>query len=309
QRDPSGSHTDTQPHSAAACPPHGRAQHVGRCLVSILQSPGHEWETVAEARLLPHVCAQSRGSVMKPLRLPLISPPDGASAADRGCAPEEDPAVLSRGRGVCKWFNMRMGFGFLSMSCRDGAALDQPLDVFVHQSKLHMDGFRSLREGEAVEFTFKKSSKGLESVWVTGPNGAPCLGTERKPKSAQKRRSKGDRSVQPEHAKLGYYQFILRNVLTFFVGMLQLWSTGPPAITPKSVSCPLSPKSVISVRVCPTWWPAVRSGQAQQQHQQQQQQQQQQHQHRPSPGSQGAATSRRDEEEEQSQAILSEDSE
>ncbi len=56
-----------------------------------------------------------------------------------------------------------------------------------------MEGFRSLREGEAVEFTFKKSSKGLESVRVTGPNGAPCLGSERRPKSAQKRRSKGDR--------------------------------------------------------------------------------------------------------------------
>ncbi|XP_042363108.1 protein lin-28 homolog A-like [Plectropomus leopardus] len=106
---------------------------------------------------------------------------------------EEEEAALSRGSGVCKWFNVRMGFGFLSMSSRDGAPLEEPLDVFVHQSKLHMDGFRSLREGEAVEFTFKKSSKGLESVQVTGPNGAPCLGSERRPKSGQKRRSKGDR--------------------------------------------------------------------------------------------------------------------
>lgn len=56
-----------------------------------------------------------------------------------------------------------------------------------------MEGFRSLREGEAVEFTFKKSSKGLESVRVTGPSGAPCLGSERRLKNAQKRRSKGDR--------------------------------------------------------------------------------------------------------------------
>ncbi|XP_044027099.1 protein lin-28 homolog A-like isoform X1 [Siniperca chuatsi] len=113
-----------------------------------------------------------------------------------GAHSEEQPAAaaaLSRGSGVCKWFNLRMGFGFLSMSSRDGAPLQQPQDVFVHQSKLHMEGFRSLREGEAVEFTFKKSFKGLESVRVTGPNGAPCLGSERKPKSAQKRRSKGDR--------------------------------------------------------------------------------------------------------------------
>ncbi|KAM7372802.1 hypothetical protein PAMP_007699 [Pampus punctatissimus] len=105
----------------------------------------------------------------------------------------EEAAGLSRGSGICKWFNVRMGFGFLSMSSRDGAPLQQPLDVFVHQSKLHMEGFRSLREGEDVEFTFKKSSKGLESVRVTGPNGAPCLGSERRPKGAQKRRFKVDR--------------------------------------------------------------------------------------------------------------------
>ncbi|KFW08397.1 Protein lin-28 A, partial [Eurypyga helias] len=65
------------------------------------------------------------------------------------------------------------------------------------QSKLHMEGFRSLKEGEAVEFTFKKSSKGLESIRVTGPGGVFCIGSERRPKgkSLQKRRSKGDRHV------------------------------------------------------------------------------------------------------------------
>lgn len=51
-----------------------------------------------------------------------------------GCArSQEEASGLSRGCGVCKWFNMRMGFGFLSMSSRDGAPLEQPLDVFVHQ--------------------------------------------------------------------------------------------------------------------------------------------------------------------------------
>jgi protein lin-28 len=34
-----------------------------------------------------------------------------------------------------------------------------------------MEGLRSLKEGEAVEFTFKKSTKGLESIRVTGPGG------------------------------------------------------------------------------------------------------------------------------------------
>ncbi|XP_014033337.1 protein lin-28 homolog A isoform X4 [Salmo salar] len=74
-------------------------------------------------------------------------------------------------------------------------------DVFV-KSKLHMEGFRSLKEGEAVEFTFKKSSKGLESVTVTGPGGAQCVGCEKTPKGQQKRRSKGDRCYNcggPDH--------------------------------------------------------------------------------------------------------------
>eukprot|EP00063_Salmo_salar_P023050 XP_013997885.1 PREDICTED: protein lin-28 homolog A-like isoform X1 [Salmo salar] len=127
-----------------------------------------------------------------------------------GCAKNEEEEATgseedlgsSRGSGVCKWFNVRMGFGFLSMTNRDGTPLEETVDVFVHQSKLHMEGFRSLKEGEAVEFTFKKSSKGLESVTVTGPGGAQCVGSEKRPKGQQKRRSKGDRCYNcggPDH--------------------------------------------------------------------------------------------------------------
>ncbi|XP_049627194.1 protein lin-28 homolog B [Suncus etruscus] len=107
---------------------------------------------------------------------------------------EEESQIL-RGTGHCKWFNVRMGFGFISMINREGRPLDIPVDVFVHQSKLFMEGFRSLKEGEPVEFTFKKSSKGLESIRVTGPGGSPCVGSERRPKgkSLQKRKPKGDR--------------------------------------------------------------------------------------------------------------------
>ncbi|KAL2084993.1 hypothetical protein ACEWY4_020511 [Coilia grayii] len=105
-------------------------------------------------------------------------------------------AHCMHGAGHCKWFNLRMGFGFISMTSRGGYPVDPPMDVFVHQSKLHMEGFRSLKEGEAVEFSFKKSCKGLESVRVTGPGGAPCLGSERRPKGKtmlHKRKPKGDR--------------------------------------------------------------------------------------------------------------------
>ena len=71
-----------------------------------------------------------------------------------------------------------------------------------------MDGFRSLKEGEEVEFSFKKSSKGLESQRVTGPGGVHCVGSERRPKGkkVQKRRSKGDRydehTATPNYARL-----------------------------------------------------------------------------------------------------------
>ncbi|TDH04465.1 hypothetical protein EPR50_G00152910 [Perca flavescens] len=193
--------------------------------------------------------------------------------AEAGCPQsQEQDAALSRGSGRCKWFNMRLGFGFLSMSSRDGAALEPPLDVFVHQSKLHMEGFRSLREGEAVEFTFKKSSKGLDSVRVTGPNGAPCLGSERRPKSAQKRRSKGDRCYNCEgpghHAK-------------------------ECQLPPQPKKCHFCQSVSHMVASCPL--------KAQQQQQRQQQQ-------LLSPISQGTPTSQRDqeeeEEEEQSQATL-----
>uniref|UniRef100_A0A2I3GFD6 Lin-28 homolog A n=1 Tax=Nomascus leucogenys TaxID=61853 RepID=A0A2I3GFD6_NOMLE len=116
-----------------------------------------------------------------------------AKAAEE--APEEAPeesVQLLHGEGICKWFNLRMGFGLLSVTARAVVALDPPVDVFVHQSKLHIEGFRSLKEGEAGAFTFKKSAKGLESIRVTRPGGAFRIGSERWPKgkNMQKRKSK-----------------------------------------------------------------------------------------------------------------------
>ncbi|KAM5256930.1 protein lin-28 homolog B [Ctenodactylus gundi] len=142
--------------------------------------------------------------------------------------PAEDESQVLHGTGHCKWFNVRMGFGFISMVNREGSPLDMPVDVFVHQSKLFMEGFRSLKEGEPVEFTFKKSSKGLESIRVTGPGGSPCVGSERRPKgkTLQKRKPKGDRcyncggldhhakecSLPPQPKKCHYCQSIMHMV-------------------------------------------------------------------------------------------------
>ena len=60
--------------------------------------------------------------------------------------------------GTVKWFNADKGFGFISQS--DGA------DVFVHFSAIQKAGYRSLDEGEQVEFEVQQGPKGLQAANV-----------------------------------------------------------------------------------------------------------------------------------------------
>jgi CspA family cold shock protein len=62
-------------------------------------------------------------------------------------------------RGTVKWFNDSKGFGFLT---REGGP-----DVFVHHSEIRSDGFRSLSEGDQVEFEVVDSPKGPRAANVT----------------------------------------------------------------------------------------------------------------------------------------------
>jgi len=57
--------------------------------------------------------------------------------------------------GTVKWFNGSKGYGFLSQP--DGA------DVFVHYSAIQSDGYRTLQEGQKVEFSIEKGPKGLQA--------------------------------------------------------------------------------------------------------------------------------------------------
>jgi len=60
--------------------------------------------------------------------------------------------------GTVKWFNDAKGFGFIS---QEGGE-----DVFVHHTAIQADGFRSLQEGQRVEFEVKRGPKGLQAANV-----------------------------------------------------------------------------------------------------------------------------------------------
>ncbi len=62
-------------------------------------------------------------------------------------------------QGTVKWFNSEKGFGFIAPD--DGSA-----DVFVHYSAIDMGGYRSLEEGQQVQYTTKQGPKGLQADQV-----------------------------------------------------------------------------------------------------------------------------------------------
>jgi CspA family cold shock protein len=63
-------------------------------------------------------------------------------------------------QGTVKWFSNEKGFGFIT---REGAE-----DVFVHFSAIQGDGYRSLNEGQAVEFDVVDGPKGKQAANVRG---------------------------------------------------------------------------------------------------------------------------------------------
>ena len=70
---------------------------------------------------------------------------------------------MSRETGRVKWFNNAKGYGFIEWSSGG--------DVFVHHTAIQADGYRTLEEGQSVEFTVVQGPKGLQAQEVTRQEG------------------------------------------------------------------------------------------------------------------------------------------
>lgn len=66
--------------------------------------------------------------------------------------------MSDRMQGTVKWFNATKGFGFISP--------ENGPDVFVHHSAIQSSGFRTLEDGQRVEFTVEQGPKGLQATNV-----------------------------------------------------------------------------------------------------------------------------------------------
>lgn len=63
--------------------------------------------------------------------------------------------MAERERGKVKWFNNTKGYGFIERA--------QGEDIFVHYSAINAEGYKTLKEGQEVEFTVQQGAKGLQA--------------------------------------------------------------------------------------------------------------------------------------------------
>src|SRR5271154_5612674 len=83
------------------------------------------------------------------------------ASPDTGLDPEKtlQERDMAQYRGTVKWFNNAKGYGFLGRD--DGA------DVFVHYSSIQLDGYKTLKEGDEVEFDVIQGAKGPQADQVS----------------------------------------------------------------------------------------------------------------------------------------------
>ena len=112
------------------------------------RKPGLDTEgamsTVLPCWALDHLCPEEQGQRIDP----------GHPIELKG-----ELKVAERETGVVKWFNNAKGYGFIER--QDGT------DVFVHYSAILAEGYKSLEEGQKVEFEIREGEKGLQAFEVT----------------------------------------------------------------------------------------------------------------------------------------------
>jgi cold shock protein len=132
-----------------------RAQRSLVLLVGMLGHPGWSWTVVTMA--YPSPCARQRFTFCLATRRSSLSLPSALESRRRGSILRDDG-----GRdkymtvGTVKWFNADKGYGFIAPESGE--------DVFVHFSAIQAAGYRSLEEGQAVEFDVTSGPKGPRQV-------------------------------------------------------------------------------------------------------------------------------------------------
>ena len=84
-----------------------------------------------------------------------------------------DKEAIGNTIGTCKWFNDKLGFGFITIC--DGN--DKGKDIFVHHSGINPlnSNYRTLKKGEYINFNIMTGLNGLQAVDVTGIHGGPLM--------------------------------------------------------------------------------------------------------------------------------------
>jgi len=123
--------------------------------------------------MFPAVCANCGTETMVPFKPTNDRPvycrdcfdarkPAGGTGRERRSTPRGAPRTVHEGpraQGAVKWFNEGKGFGFIQA--------DSGEDVFVHFSSIQGEGFRTLTEGDRVEFDVVEGPKGKQAANVT----------------------------------------------------------------------------------------------------------------------------------------------
>ena len=139
---------------------------VGRLRFTAIWSQGRitgNWPT-DPAGLLPTAAAARRSPPPQTLDSPLPSQENvvnncGLVLDPPAQGPAEKGGYVERLKGTVKWFNNAKGYGFIGRA-------DGP-DVFVHYSAITSEGYKSLQEGDQVEFEIAEGQKGPQAANVT----------------------------------------------------------------------------------------------------------------------------------------------